>query len=46
MFKHIGADLASYRHLLERSLRPDDHDAFELQDAQEGHDEVKRLSVS
>ncbi|KAF8492177.1 hypothetical protein F5888DRAFT_1806903 [Russula emetica] len=43
-FKHIGADLGSYRLLLERSLRR--HDAFELQDDREGHDEARRLRGS
>ena len=43
-FKNIGDDLASYRRLLERSLRPDCHDAFELQGVQ--NDEAKRLRIS
>jgi hypothetical protein len=44
-FKHIGTDLASYRLLLERSLRP--HDAFKEDGSDgEGHDKTKRESVS
>ena len=48
-FKHIDGDLASYRLLLERSLRP--HDAFNLQDDGKGpkgpeHDETRRLRGS
>jgi hypothetical protein len=45
-FKHIGADLASYRLVLERLLRPHASDAFELQGAQKGHDEANRLRGS
>ena len=45
-FKHIDANLESYRLLLERSLRR--HDAFNLQDDEKGperpeHDETRRL---
>jgi hypothetical protein len=48
-FKHIDGDLASYRLLLERSLRP--HDVFNLQDASKSpkgpkHDETRRLRGS
>jgi len=44
-FKHIGTDLASYRLLLERSLRS--HDAFKLEDELdgEGHDKTKHERV-
>ena len=48
-FKHIDGDLASYRLLLERSLRP--HDAFNSQDDGKGpegpeHDETRCLRGS
>jgi hypothetical protein len=43
-FKHIDADLASYRLLLERSLRP--HDAFHLPDDGEGHAETRLVRGS
>jgi hypothetical protein len=42
--KHIDADLASYRLLLERSLRP--HDAFELPDDRKGHNETRLVRGS
>jgi hypothetical protein len=43
-FKHIDADLASYRLLLERSLRP--HDAFDLPYDGEGHKETRLVRGS
>jgi hypothetical protein len=49
-FKHIDGDLASYRLLLERSLRP--HDAFHLKDDSDSkaigpeHDETRRVRGS
>jgi hypothetical protein len=43
-FKHIDADLASYRLLLDRSLRP--HDAFHLPDDGEGHAETRLVRGS